>query len=262
MTELVTVERGDAEAGADVAIVTLNMPAKRNALSLDLREALFRALETLTADATCRAIVLTGAGGTFCAGGDLSSMPEGDPLGARTRMRGLHRTVRLIVAGPKPVIAAVEGYAYGAGMSLAAACDHVVAADNAKFCASFGKVGLVPDAGLLWSLPQRVGLGRAKELMILGEAIDGREAARIGLADRLAAPGAALSEALRRARLFAAAAPAATALTKSALARAPAALDAMLEIEIDAQSLLFGTEDHAEGKAAFFGKRSPVFKGR
>lgn len=256
MSDVILVERAPP-----VAIVTMNLPAKRNALSLEMRERLLEALEALEGERDCRAIVLTGAAGTFSSGGDISAMPGADPLGTKMRLERAHRIVRLIAGSAKPYIAAVEGFAFGAGLSLAALCDHVVAAKDAKFAASFNRIGLIPDLGLMWSLPGRVGAGRAKEIMLLGETIPAPEAERIGLVDRLAEPGQALGEARRRAEKFAAVAPVATAFTKSALAQSPADLETILKLEMTGQAILLGTDDHAEAKAAFFAKRPVVFGG-
>ena len=143
---LVTVELQGA-----IAVVSLNAPQQRNALTLPLRSALLEALDPLMGDDTTRAIVLTGAGGTFCAGGDLKSMRPGEPLYARHRLMGGHRLVRLLVEGPKPVISAVEGAAFGAGLSLAVIADWCVCARDARFGTAFGKVGLMPDLGMLWA---------------------------------------------------------------------------------------------------------------
>lgn len=257
MTELVIVE-----SAGPVRIVRLNYPAKRNALSLELRAALMAAMQAAMDDTGVRALVLTGSGGAFCAGGDISSMQNVAGVGGRDRLANLHRLVRLLAAGPKPVIAAVEGYAYGAGMSLALLCDQVVTARDAKFCCSFGKVGLMPDMAALWTVPQRVNAGWAKRLMMLAEEVDGETAHRIGLADHLAEPGQALAAALAVAERFAAAAPLPLAYTKAALARGPQPLEAVLAQEADGQALLFNSEDFAEGRDAFLGKRKPVFRGR
>lgn len=257
MTELVIVE-----SAGPVRIVRLNYPAKRNALSLELRAALMAAMQAAMDDTGVRALVLTGSGGAFCAGGDISSMQNVAGVGGRDRLANLHRLVRLLAAGPKPVVAAVEGYAYGAGMSLALLCDQVVTARDAKFCCSFGKVGLMPDMAALWTVPQRVNAGWAKRLMMLAEEVDGETAHRIGLADHLAEPGQALAAALAVAERFAAAAPLPLAYTKAALARGPQPLEAVLAQEADGQALLFNSEDFAEGRDAFLGKRKPVFRGR
>ena len=257
MAELVVVE-----SAGPVRVIRLNYPAKRNALSLELRAVLIAAVEAAMDDPDVRALVLTGNGGAFCAGGDISSMQNVAGVGGRDRLAKLHRLVRLLAAGPKPVVAAVEGYAYGAGMSLALLCDQVVAASDAKFCCSFNKVGLMPDMAALWTVPQRVNAGWARRLMMLAEEVDGETAHRIGLADHLAAPGQAFAAAMAVAERFAAAAPLPIAYTKAALARGPQPLDALLAQEADSQTLLFNSEDFAEGRDAFLGKRKPVFRGR
>lgn len=161
-----------------VAILTLDDPARRNALSMELRHALRDRLQAMATDDTCRAIVLTGACGAFCAGGDLGAMRRDDPAGARARLRVVQDIVRLIAAGPRPVVAAVEGPAFGAGLGLAAAADVMVVDPAAKLSASFVKIGLMPDAGLLWSLPQRVGWARARAMMLDGRVLDGAQAWR------------------------------------------------------------------------------------
>lgn len=240
------------------AVLTLDYPARRNALAIPMRHALVDALERIEADGSLRAVVITGAGGTFCAGGDISGMNVADLAAGRERFRLTHRLVRLLVKLGKPVVAAVEGWCVGAGLSLAMCCDTVVAASDAKFAAGFGKVGLIADLGLLHTLPARIGQGRARQVFLYGDTMDAEQAGRIGLVDDLVAPGTALDAALARARRFADAAPLPAALTKQWLA---AGLDAALDWEREAQSALFLTGDHAEGKAAFLAKRPPVFRG-
>jgi enoyl-CoA hydratase/carnithine racemase len=261
---LVIAESADDSTAipAGVRVIRLNYPSKRNALSLELRAALIATVEAAMAEPVVRAIVLTGSGGAFCAGGDISSMQTVTGVSGRHRLASLHRLVRLLVAGPKPVIAAVEGYAYGAGMSLALLCDQVVAAKDAKFCCSFGKIGLMPDMAALWTVPQRVNAGWVKRLLMLAEEIDGETAGRIGLADQVTAPGEALSGALALAAKFAALAPLPVGFIKETLARGPQPLDALLAQEADGQALLFTSADFAEGRDAFLAKRKPVFSGR
>ena len=250
---MLTEERNGA-----TAILTLDYPERRNALAMPMRQRLVDALEAIEADRDLRAIVITGAGGTFSAGGDISGMNVTDLAAGRERFRLTHRLVRLLVKGSKPVIAAVEGWCVGAGLSIAMCCDTVVAADDARFAAGFGKIGLVADLGLLHTLPARIGQGRARQVFLYGEQIDAARAEAIGMIDRVVAPGTALQVALARAALFHAAAPLPIAMTKQYLA---AGLDAALEWERDTQSMLFLTADHAEGRAAFLGKRSPIFGG-
>ena len=223
-----------------------------------MRQQLVDALERIEMDPGLRAVVITGAGGTFCAGGDISGMDAADLAAGRERFRLSHRLVRLLIKSGKPVLAAVEGWCVGAGLSLAMCCDTVVAAADAKFGAGFGKVGLIADLGLLHTLPARIGQGRARQVFLYGDTMDTDYAERIGMVDRTAAPGDALPAALHRARRFADAAPLPIALTKQHLA---AGLDAALDWEREVQSALFLTIDHAEGKAAFLAKRPPSFRG-
>ena len=254
MHDLVLVERQ-----ASVALVTMNFAEKRNALDMSLVEALIESLGQLQDSAEIRAVVLTG-GNHFCAGGDLSSLKH-PPLAMRRAMHIGQRIVRLLTTGPLPVVAAVRGTAYGAGFSMAMACDFVVADESASFCAAFGRVGLTPDYGLLWSLPQRVGIGLARQIVMLCESIPGAKAYEIGLVDRLAEPGKAVHAALELAQQLAQVPPATIATTKSMLARQPLSLDAILAWEADTQTLLTRTEDFAEGIQSFTDKRRPTFRG-
>ncbi len=242
-----------------VAILTLDYPERRNALAMPMRERLVEALEAIEADRELRAVVITGAGGTFSAGGDIRRMNATDLAEGRERFRMTHRLVRLLIKGSKPVIAAVEGWCVGAGLSVAMCCDTVVAADDARFAAGFGKIGLIADLGLLHTLPARIGQGRARQVFLYGEQISAERAEAIGMIDHVVPPGTALQAALGRAALFQAAAPLPVAMTKQYLA---AGLDAALDWERDTQSTLFLTADHAEGKAAFLGKRTAAFDGR
>ena len=243
----------------DIAILTLDNPARRNALSLEMRLKLTEALRRLDGDADVRALVLTGTGGHFCAGGDIAGQGSGSLADGRERFRMTHEMVRLLVRCSKPSIAAVEGWAAGAGLSLALLCDSVVAGEGAKFSAPFGKVGLIADLGLLHTLPRRIGEGRARQMLLYGEAMEAREALATGLVDRLAPDGGVLEAARERARLLAAAAPLPQQLTRQYLWRG---LDEALDWEREAQAALMTTEDHAEGRNAFLEKRAPRFAGR
>ncbi len=247
-----------------ILLITLNNPSRLNAFSVSMRDRLTQALTEAVNDSAIRAIVLTGAGKSFCSGGDVSGM--GEPrtmLQSRARMAEYHKIVRLIAEGPKPVIAAVEGHAFGLGMSLAAACDYVVAASNARFCAAFARLGLFPDVGMLWSLPRRVGSAKAKELITLAEEIDGKTAEKLGLVNKAVVPHMALSVAMEVARRYAAAAPLAFALTKASFADGTTdSLDQALRAEVDFVPVLTKTRDHAEAVSAFKEKRSAVFSGQ
>lgn len=250
------------ERHEEVLVVRLRNAARRNALSLQLRAELIDALEQGMAEASVRVIVLTGDGGHFCSGGDIASMEGVDGLGGRERMCRAQRLVRLITQGEKPVIAAVEGHAAGAGMCLAAACDIVVAARDARFACTFNRIGLAPDLGAAWTLPLRIGMGRARLLMLSGRTIDAVTAERYGLVELVSAPGEALEAAMALAREMSTTAPLSNAFAKALLARMPADLDAVLQAEADAQGLLYTTADFAEGRDAFLAKRQPRFTGR
>lgn len=244
------------------ALVTLNNPKTRNAMSRDLLLRLADVLEDVRTDNTVRAVVIQGADGHFCSGGDVSGMsaPRPLPLG-RERMVVAHRVVKLVTGMGKPVVAAVEGYAAGAGFSLAVACDVVVASTAAKFVSSFAKVSLIPDLGLMWSLPQRVGLAQAKRLLLSARVLPADEALRIGVADELAEPGTSTACALAVAAEMSAHAPISAALVKAAYARGMNTLDDALNFEMDNQAALYLTQDHREAVAAFMEKRPPVFQG-
>jgi enoyl-CoA hydratase/carnithine racemase len=254
MSDLTLVVHEDA-----VAVVSLNVPQKRNALDLALVRSLADSLEQLQEDASVRAIMLTG-GKHFCSGGDLSILDCG-PLELRAAMQFSHRIVRTIITGPRPVIAAVEGVAFGAGFSIAMACDFVVADPDTRFCAAFGRVGLTPDYGLSWTLPQRAGLGAAREIMMFAEQITGARGQELRIVDRLCASGEVRNSALDLAQRLARMPPATLSTTKAFLARAPLSLEAMLAWEADTQSLLAQSADFREGVRAFAEKRSPAFKG-
>lgn len=254
MTNLVTLTRE-----GPVGILTLNQPEKRNAVSTELTSALVQQMQTLQDDRSCRAIVLTG-GQHFCAGGSLDSLST-NGLTMRQDMRDGHRLLRLINTGRVPVIAAVQGAAFGAGLSLAAICDFVVADNNSRFGAVYGKVAIMPDWGALWSLPQRMGLGATRELVMLNKVLDGATAQRQGLVDILAEDGKVLETALERARELANCAPGAISATKAALSRFPQSLDILLDWEADTQALLIASEDFAAGRDAFFSKDTAQFKG-
>jgi 2-(1,2-epoxy-1,2-dihydrophenyl)acetyl-CoA isomerase len=245
-----------------ITVLTLSYPQRRNALSLPLRDALADGLQEAMSDPDCRVVVLTGEGSHFCSGGDISSFEGVTPASGRVRLQRVHRVVRHIVRGEKPVIAAVEGHAAGAGMCIAADCDIVVAASDAKFSCTFNKIGLFPDLGGVWSIPQRMGLGRAKLMMMTGRVIDGTTAQTQGLVEEVCAPGQALATALKIAEEIAQVSPLSNGLVKAALARAPMPLEDLLAVETDSQSALFASEDFHEGRSAFMEKRKPVFKGR
>ena len=251
-------------AGA-IATITLNRPEALNALDLVMRRELAAVLDELEPDEAARVVVLTGAGGHFCAGGDVKTMRARRHSAAegRARVESLNRLVLRLVDFPKPTIAMVDGYAVGAGSNLALCCDLIVASDRAKFGELFWKIGLVPDGGGTWLLSRVVGLARAKELIFTADIIDAAEAARIGLVNRVV-PAAELATTTRAlAEKIAGGPPAVLRMAKHMVNRAAtSALAAALDLEAFSQGIAISSEDHQEGLAAFFDKRTPKFTGR
>ncbi len=244
-----------------VAVVTMSDAKKRNALSTAVVAGLKDCLGAAFDDPAVRAIVLTGANGVFCAGGDISGFDDPDrPL--RRGMLDLQRLCRRIANSEKPTVAAVEGGAFGGGLSLALLCDQIVAAENSRFCSSFARIGLVPDLGLLATLPARVGVGRAKEMMMLAEDVPAADALADGMVDDVVPAGTAVARAKEIAAEFAAMAPLSLAYTKATMMRWPMTLQQELTWESQGQGLLFASEDLQEGRAAFFEKRKPAFTGK
>jgi 2-(1,2-epoxy-1,2-dihydrophenyl)acetyl-CoA isomerase len=251
-----------AEDHGQVRVLTLNRPGRRNAIDLELRVVLAEALEGAMADEAVRAVVLTGAAGIFCSGGDISTMRRQGEDAVRARLQAAQRVTRAIWRGPKPVLAAVEGYAFGAGAALALACDRVVTAADAVFGLTFTGVGLAGDMGIFASLPARAGVGVARQLLMMPRRLTGSEAFALGLADAIAEPGQALASALADAGALAAGPPLALAGIKAMLASWPADPGETLEREVDLAVTLMDTEDFAEGIAAFGERRQPSFRGR
>lgn len=243
------------------AVLSLNSPETRNAFSPALREGLAQAVATVRADRDLRVLVLTGAGGQFCAGGDIRTMAGVTMEGAgwRERMHGTQRWMAELLTLDKLVIAAVDGAAFGAGFSLALAADFVLASHRARFCMSFMKLGLVPDCGAYYTLPRVVGVQRAKELMLTGREVDAPEALALGIAMELHAPEALLPRALQLADRLAAASPLATSLVKRAMSD-PGALAAVLDAEANAQALAFGSRYTQDAMQRFLDKQAPAFQ--
>lgn len=242
--------------------VMINIPQKRNALDMEVRPQLLEVLHGLQNDSTVRAVILSGVGEHFCAGGDLGSMQEvAGPLAAYDRLKHGHRLVRALVDLPKPIITSVDGVAAGAGVSLILASDLSIVSERAKFIFSFVKVGLAPDWGQFFFLPQRVGMARTKQLMMEGGSLTAPEALAAGLINRMVSPAELEEQTWAWAHSLARGASKAQALIKAALNCWPMNLASYLELEANLQAVALSSHDHQEGRDAFLEKRKPKFTG-
>ena len=241
-----------------VAVLTLDEPKIRNALTAEMRIELRDALESLAADPAIHALVITGAGGNFCAGGDVRTMGETDIARIDARMNDVAVTALAVASFPRPVIAAVAGHAAGAGVSLACLCDMVIAEEPAQFTFSFLKLALGPDWGLSYTLGRRVGATAAKRLILSRGTIDGKEAHRLGLADIVVAKDGSLSRAVDEAKNLAGGPVEAIAAVKGMLSGLDG-LQAALDEESAQQRSRFPHGEHQEGAAAFREKRAPKY---
>lgn len=249
---------------AGVRRITFNRPERKNALDIEMREQFVELLGAAHADPEVGAIVITGAEGHFCAGADVKKMARSTDLTAARKRADISQEIGFALAkSPKPQIAAVNGAAVGLGMSIALACDYIVAGPNARFAAGFVKVGLCADNGVLFTLPQRVGPARARTMMLLSETVSAEEAWRIGLIDKLTTSEEdVLAAATEVATTLATGPSLAIAAVRQAFDGLPRTFNEALHREIELHVPLFCSEDHHEAAAAFAEKRHPVFKGK
>ncbi|CAN5677992.1 enoyl-CoA hydratase-related protein [soil metagenome] len=246
-----------------VAVITINRPDKRNALSATVRSELLEVMAELSADDGIRVLVLTGSGEkAFVAGADIGEFSSRSPLEQREAMRS-PRIFEAIAECPKPVIAMINGFALGGGCELALACDLRIASDTAKLGQPEINLGIIPGGGGTQRLPRVVGAGQAMRLILTGELIDATESLRIGLVD-LVVPAAELREkVLEIATRMAERSPLALAMAKAAVrAAAEMPLAAGLNYEKELFTTCFASDDRTEGVSAFLEKRAPVFRGR
>ena len=253
------------DVDAAVATITLDRPDALNALTAEMKVALRRALEDAAGDEAVRAVVLTGAGRGFCVGQDLREHADNLAAGdtdLTTVREHYNPVVRALASIPKPVVAAVNGMAAGAGASLAFACDFRLAADNAAFLMAFARIGLGPDTGASWTLQRLVGYGRATAMLMLAEPVSAAQALEMGLVNGVVAaedlPAAARDLAVK----LAGGPTAAYAGVKHALAVAATSdLDTALETEAQVQARCGKTDDHRNATDAFLAKQQPTFTG-
>lgn len=246
-----------------VAVLRLDDPAALNALSPAVKAGMQENVPKVLTDPSVRAIVITGTGKAFCAGGDIRAMKDPEARKApavRTRMQSVHAWGRALLDADKPVIAAVNGAAVGGGLALALLADIVIASRDAYFMSGYSKLGALPDLGILQTLPWAIGSLRAKEMIMLNRRYSADEAVAIGLANRAVEPAKLMDEALAAAQEIANGPAAMLTMSKVMMKRAyEASVEDFFEREAVSQSIAFGSAEFAEGVDAFLGKRKPKF---
>ena len=244
-----------------VGLIRINRPEARNALNLEVRKLLAKHLAEMGEDAATRAVVLTGNDRSFAAGADIKEMAEAGTI--EMLQRGIHKLWRAIAACPKPVIAAVNGYALGGGCELAMTCDIIIAGESAKFGQPEVKLGIIPGGGGTQRLTRAIGKFQAMMYVLTGELFSAREAFDMGLVSEVVADAEVEKRAIELAKQIAELAPLAVQLAKEAvLAGMEAPLSAALALEAKSLQILFSSQDQKEGMKAFIEKRKPKFSGR
>jgi len=257
MTDVVLLER-PAEG---VVLLRINRPEARNALNLEVRKLLAKHLADIGEDTTTRAVVLTGNEKSFAAGADIKEMADVGTIEAL--QRGVHKLWRAIAGCPKPVIAAVNGYALGGGCELAMTCDIIVAGESARFGQPEVKIGIIPGGGGTQRLTRAAGKYKAMKYILTGEQISAQEAFEMGLASEVVPDPEVEGRAIDLARQIAALPPLAVQLAKEAvLAGMDAPMTSALALEVKSLQILFSSKDQKEGMRAFIEKRHPKFEGR
>lgn len=255
----------DMTRHGSVCVLTMNRPQARNAIDMALRNAFAELIPRVRDDDTIRSLVLAGAGGHFCAGGDIRALGGGqggtDVFEGRNRILSIQRWFDELVDLEKPVIAAVDGAAYGAGLSLALAADFVLATPRAAFCAVFARLGYVPDMGGMYLLPRAVGLSRAKELVFTAREVDAQEAHALGIAQQIVRDGPVLEAALALAARFEHAPAGALGIMKSVMNHAfESERRVVYQQEAMAQSLCRESSFHKAAARRFLDKQSPLYR--
>ena len=249
----------DLQLSAGIATLTLNRPDKRNAMSDAMRSEFTEALERVAADKAIRALVLTGAGKGFCAGGDIAGMERrmnaaaGDVgFNGWHRQQGVHHAQSLLHTMPKPVIAAVNGAASGLGADTALACDFIIASEHAHFSWSYIHRGIIPDGGGMYFLPRRVGLSKAKELIFTGRRVEADEALALGIVDRKTSAGQLLADAQAWAAELSQGSATALALGKTILNQSfELSAQQVFAQGSQAQGICYTSTEHRESVMAF-----------
>lgn len=259
MTEAVILEQQEG-----VAVLRLNEPATRNAISPAIRERLEALMPAVMKDPQVRCVLITGRDGAFCAGGDIRSFAEPQtPAAARVRLGRSHAWIAQLLEGEKPVITAVNGPAVGAGLGLALLGDIVMAGESASFVAGFSLIGLGADYALGFTLPRAVGAVRAKDILMSGRQVSAREALDMGMVSRLLPDDVLDAAAIKLAQQLARGPTVGLGLTKTLVSAGPrCSVGEYLQLESFSQATAFATRDHAEGVRAFLAREKPTFEGR
>lgn len=252
-----------------VLTITMNRPEVLNAFNDVMLEELGEAIDAAAGDETVRCVVLTGAGRAFGSGQDLTvfaamnAHTSGEPVSVSTHLKKYHRIVLAIRTMPKPVIAAVRGAAAGISCNIALACDLRIATDDARFIEAFARIGLVPDGGGGYFLPHLVGFGKALEMAMLAEEINGTEAERIGLVNKCVSGAAFDATVHALAQRLASGPTRSYGLIKELMNKSlESDLQSSLTLEGELQDIARGTSDHIEGVTAFLQKRRPNYTGK
>jgi 2-(1,2-epoxy-1,2-dihydrophenyl)acetyl-CoA isomerase len=253
-----------SEKNDGIGLIRMNQPERMNALSADLRADLLACLGDMGRDQSVRAVILTGSGKAFSAGGDLSELREKMTVSqSRDYVRGVSRLITAMRSLEKPVIVGVNGAAVGAGFSIVMAADLVIASEKAFFSMAFSKVGLVPDLGANFFAPRLFGNQKAKEMAFFGKPLTARELSELGLVNYLVEPEALETKMFTVAKELTQGPPLALGLAKKLIDQSwDLDLEDMLEVEALTQATCLQSEDFQEGAAAFYEKRSPLFKGK
>lgn len=245
-----------------IATITLNRPDKKNAMLLAMRDRIGDICEEINDDESVRAVILTGAGTDFCAGADVSEMAKGGINGSLFKARHMHRAIRGVGRVQKPMVGAVRGVSLGMGMSMALACDYIIATDTLRMGAVQRKIGLSPDAGNVWYLVRYLGVARARELVFSGRMFGAQEALQMGLVTKIVADDQLMAEAHAIASSFVDGPTLAFGAAKKMFdAATRMSLDEFMDFEGSLVPLMAQSEDFKEGTRAFMEKRKPQFTG-
>ena len=245
-----------------IATVTLNRPDKKNAMLLAMRDRIAEIAELINDDSEVRVVILTGAGTDFCAGADVSEMAKGGINGSLLKARHMQKAIKGLGRVNKPIIGAIRGVAVGMGLSMALACDTILATESLRMGCVQRKIGLSPDAGNVWFLNRYLGVAKAKELVYSARMFGAKEALELGLITRIVADDQLMNEAIALAKTYVEAPTLALGLAKQMFDVASTmTLDQFMDFEGTTVPLLAQSEDFKEGTRAFLEKRAPKFTG-